>query len=291
MASIRTDRPAGEALRRLARKTLASLATDFERAAAGHGVHAARRRLKFMRSLLRLLRPAIGEAAFGKADRRLRAAAHAIAGARRAEAMQEAVAKLGPKDRAALTGLARLAAAAHGHEAAPQVLSTAAAGAKRGIEKVRGAINGWRLPKRGIAPFAKSLRDAYGTARRKLRQGLAANDIARLHEARKSVIHHLHHLEILEPLWPDPLRVRGIKLTNLRETLGDLNDLEELERLANASAAKFSQPESLAEALNAIAARRVRLLARAGYQARLLFAERPRAFAGRIGAIWRGRPV
>jgi len=291
MASIRTDRPAGEALRRLARKTLAALATDLDRAAAGGGIHGARKRLKFMRSLLRLLRPAIGEAAFVKADRRLRAAAHAIAGARRAEAMQEAVAKLGPKDRAALTGLARLAAAAHGHEAAPQVLSTAAAGAKRGIEKVRGAINDWRLPKRDIAPFAKSLRDAYGTARRKLRQGLAANDIARLHEARKSVIHHLHHLEILEPLWPEPLRVRGIKLTNLRETLGDLNDLEELERLANASAAKFSRPESLAEALNAIAARRVRLLARAGQQARLLFVERPRAFAGRIGAIWRGRPV
>ena len=117
MASIRTDRPAGEALRRLARKSLAGQARDLDRAAAGGGVHAARKRLKFMRSLLRLLRPAIGTPAWVKADRRLRAAAHAIAGARRAEALREAVAKLGPRstpENPALAELARLAAAAYG---------------------------------------------------------------------------------------------------------------------------------------------------------------------------------
>jgi CHAD domain-containing protein len=97
----------------------------------------------------------------------------------------------------------------------------------RAIEKVRAAVNDWSLPKRDIAPFTRGLRDAYGTARRKLRTGLAANDITRLHEARKSVIHHLHHVEILAPLWPEMARARGAALTGLREALGDLNDLED----------------------------------------------------------------
>lgn len=290
MASIRTDKPAGEALRRLSRKTLAGLAKDLDRAAAGGGVHAARRRLKFMRSLLRLLRPAIGKAAFTKADRRLRAAAHAIAGARRAEAMQEAVAKLasrGSPENPALTELAHLASAAHSHESATDVLSEATAEARRSIEKLRGTINDWSLPKHDVAPFVAGLRDAYGTARRKLRRGLAAGDIARLHEARKSVIHHLHHLEIVEPLWPDPIRLWKTELTSLREALGDLNDLEELERLAARGASDFSSPVRLQEARAAIAARRARLLARVEEQAHHRFAEKPGALAKRLGAMWR----
>jgi CHAD domain-containing protein len=290
MASIRTDRPAGEALRRLARKSLAAQARDLDRAAAGGGVHAARKRLKFIRSLLQLLRPAIGKSAWVKADRRLRAAAHAIAGARRAVALQVAVAKLGPRsspENPALAELAHVAAAAHGHEAAADALGEAVAGARRDIEKVRGGVNDWNLPKRNIAPFVTGLRDAYGTARRKLRAGLAAGDIARLHEARKSVIHHLHHLEILEPLWPDRIRVWKTELTSLREALGDLNDLEELERLATGGASKFTSPALLQEARAAIAARRANLLKRVKVRAGRRFAEKPGAFAKRIGAMWR----
>ncbi len=290
MASIRTDRPAGEALRRLSRKTLARLAKDLGRAAAGGSVHAARRRLKFMRSLLRLLRPAIGKAAFAKADGRLRAAAHAIAGARRAEALQEAVAKLGPHgspQSPALAELARLAAAAHGHEAAAEALSEAIAGALRDIEKVRGTINDWSLPKRNVARFVAGLRDAYGSARCELRAGLAASDIARLHEARKSVIHHLHHLEILEPLWPELVRAWKTELTSLREALGDLNDLRELQRLATADASGFSSPARLHDAQVAISARRTRLLARVKRRAGQRFAEKPGELARHIGAIWR----
>ncbi len=248
MASIRTDRPVGEALRRLARQTLSALAKDLDRAAAGHGVHGARKRLKFMRGLLRLLKPAIGKAAFAKADRRLRAAAHAIAGARRAEALPEAVAKLGSRgspENPALAELAHLASAAHGHQSATAVLSEAIAEARRSIEKLRGTINDWSLPKHDVAPFVRGLRDAYATARRKLRAGLAARDIAHLHAARKSVIHHLHHLEIVEPLWPDPIRLWRTELTSLRAALGDLNDLEELERLAVAGASGFSTPARL----------------------------------------------
>jgi len=284
MASIRTDRPAGEALRRLARKTLAALAADLDRAAAGGGVHGARKRLKFMRSLLRLLRPAIGEAAFGKADGRLRAAAHAIASARRAEAMQEAVAKLRPRNGpefSALAELARLAASAHGHEAAAAALHEASADARHNIEKLRGTINDWRLPKRGIGPFVEGLHQAYAAARRKLRSGLAERNIARLHAARKSVIHHLHHLETLEPLWPEPIRHRTKELTRLRAALGDLNDLEELERLAMADTADCQAARAV------IAAHRARLLAKAGRQAQQLFAEKPVAFAGRVAAMWR----
>jgi len=284
MQTIRTDRPAGEALRRLARKTLAALAADLDRAAATGGVHGARKRLKFMRSLLRLMKPAIGKASFRKADRRLRAAAHAIAGARRAEAMQETVAKLRPRNRPdspVLAELARLASSAHGHEAAPAALLEAAAEARRNIEKLRGTINDWRLPKRNVAPFVAGLRRAYAAARGKLRSGLAARDIARLHAARKSVIHHLHHLETLAPLWPEPIRQRTRELTRLRTALGDLNDLEELERLVVADAGDCQAARGV------IAARRARLLARSRRQAQRLFTEKPAAFAGRVAAMWR----
>ncbi len=56
--------------------------------------HALRKRLKFMRSLLQLIRHGLQAGEFKAANDRLRQAGHALAGARRAAALQEAVAKL-----------------------------------------------------------------------------------------------------------------------------------------------------------------------------------------------------
>ena len=58
----------------------------------GGSVHGARRRIKQLRSLLRLLRPALGEERFREASIALRDAANALAGHRRAEALVAAAA-------------------------------------------------------------------------------------------------------------------------------------------------------------------------------------------------------
>ncbi len=94
MASIESHLPAGEALRRLARNQLAQVSRELVGAEKGANAHPVRKRLKYLRSLMRLLRPAIGEDAFQAGNGHLRAAAIQLARKRHGEAMVEAVAML-----------------------------------------------------------------------------------------------------------------------------------------------------------------------------------------------------
>ena len=212
-----------------------------------------------------------------------------LAGARRAEALQEAVAKLQAGQEAPspeLAELATIAAQAHGEHATPAALQVAVAEALRVIAAVRDEISRWPLAKRDMGLFLWGLTDAYGRARRKLLKGLSSGGIATLHEARKSVIHHLHQLEMLKPLWPGMIRMWAGELLKLREALGDLNDLDELEALATGQGPSFSSDAARDHVLQAIAARRANLVNSVRSQADHLFAENPKAFARRIGAMW-----
>ncbi|MGH6821268.1 MAG: CHAD domain-containing protein [Methylocella sp.] len=289
MASVRAGQPPGEAFRALARKTLTATVKAIKAAGESGGVHDARKRLKFMRSLLRFIRHSLGREDFEIADNRLRTAADLLAGARRAEALQEAVAKLQRDQDSArpeLVELAAIAAVTHGEHAAPAALQDAAAQALQSVEAVRGEVARWQLAKRDTGLFLKGLGDAYGRARRKLLAGLSSGEITVLHEARKSVIHHLHQLEMLKPLWPRVIRPWTAGLLKLRETLGDLNDLDELEALAGRQAASFTSNAARDAALQTIAARRKALVERVRGQAEHLFAEKPKTLARRIDAMW-----
>ncbi|MBK1868080.1 CHAD domain-containing protein [Aestuariivirga sp. YIM B02566] len=293
MPKISVDHPAGEALRRLMRKTMRGLAQDLEQARSGKTVHPARRRLKLARSLLRLMKPALGKESFQRENQTLRDAAHALAVLRHTEAMGEAIAKL----RAATADaeaeesvFAALAAAAR--ELRADVVSPEETGrhietALALIEELRPRIAEWTLPKRDMSLFVKGLRICYAKARSLLRDGLERKEMPLLHEARKSVIHHLHHVDLLKPLWPKLFKVWTAELQELREDLGDLHDLDEL-------TAEFARPESpfaaLAQkdqALALIDRRRQAILARIASETGHLFAEQPKNFADRIDALWR----
>ena len=287
MASIEGQLPAGEALRRLARRQLTQLARELAAAERGAHAHPTRKRLKFLRSLMRLIRPAIGEEAFQSANGHLRNAAMQLARKRHGEAMIEAVAKLRKQTEGHADVIAELEAAAHVHaSAAEDAHAEGLAAARQEIEIVRSLVGSWMLPKRDRQFFLDGFRRCYSRGRRLLRLGLKTGDTLTLHEARKSVIHHLHHLEILEPTWPRMVKVWCEELGRLRESLGDLNDLDELEaQLANPETA-FGRISVNAAVCELIAARRLRLHDRIRKRAAQLFAERPRSLARRMDALW-----
>jgi hypothetical protein len=82
------------------------------------------------------------------------------------------------------------------------------------------------------------------------------------------------------------IRLWAGELLKLREALGDLNDLDELEALAIGQGPGFSSGAARGKALQAIAARRTKLLNGVRAQVDQLFAEKPKAFARRMGAMW-----
>jgi CHAD domain-containing protein len=291
MSPIRMDAPAGEAVRRLMRKTLRAIAKELDKSREGAGVHAARRKIKLARSLLRLARKALSPEQFDEANQSLRTAAMALAPLRSAEAMGEAVAKLrlALKDEKADDVLDALAAAAGRmkREVVTEADKVARIAEATGeVAKVRKAIAHWTLPRRDVVLFVAGMRIAYRRARRLLRQGLASGETALLHEARKSVIHHLHHIEALTSLWPKLFKVWAAELQTLREALGDLNDLDELAAELDRADGAFAGLAMRAEAERLIVQRRKAIIAAIKDETGHLFAEEPKNFASRIEALW-----
>lgn len=218
--------PSPDLLQQSAQSEAVSLATLLSATQPGQSVHGARRRIKQLRSLLRLLRNALGEEVCQRANSELRMAAEALAGHRRAEALVATAAKhlsaTGHGD-GFWCGLAEAHRNAHAAEGDPlQALATARDAATRAAKILAEA------PLAPVGGVAEVFLAGYDKARRRVRKGLDSGDAETLHEARKCVIHHLHHLKLLRPGGGRRLD----ELEALREILGDLNDLDELERLA-----------------------------------------------------------
>lgn len=273
------EAPSPSALKAAARAELRSLAAGLRKTTADQSVHGARRQIKRLRSLMRLLRAPIGEEAFQAANSALRSAADALAGQRRAEALVAASGRLGGGSRT--HGPWRQLAEAHrdalvtgpGAESGPEAAGQA-------IKAAASVVAGLKL-KPGAAPdIGKAFLATYRKARKWLDHGFTSGDAEDLHTARKHVIHHIHHLDLLSVHLSHPAR-RVAALEKLREALGDLNDLDELCHLA--ADGKASLPET---AIKAMAKRRAMLLKRAEKAAGRLFRQKPKAFRKRIGAIW-----
>lgn len=274
---------AAAAIRSYARKCLASAAADIRKAGGAQGVHGARRGVKRLRSLLRLVAPAIGMNAANTADRHLRAAADLLAGARRGAALLFAATQLGIQPQTEQ----RLASAIMQHSLAHLDRATQVAAAAQALEhiaKVRVAVSGWHLPEAGIDFYLAGLRRSYGKARRGLARALASGDPQALHNARKHVIHCLHHLELLRTLWPEIETARLRRFNRLREALGDINDLAELRAIALPGV--FPDDTCHQRTVKAIKKREADLLKSARKTARRLFARKPGAFTRRIGTMW-----
>lgn len=294
--AIRQAVPAGDSLKRYAKSQVVELEKVLSAASEkGHGgVHKARRRLKSLRSFLRMLRPAIGDEAFREANAALRTAGHALAGARKAGAMIEAVGKLAKATEKTADAerkdlLAKLAEAAQADAATHAEEATVASGVGVAIDQVRivkARLPDWKLPKRELGFYVKGMQKSYKRAQKLLEDGLAQRDAVTLHEARKSVIHLRYNLTTIEPVWPALFRAWSKELQTLREVLGDINDLHDLEVLLGTDASAFSKIEAKAKALALLEERRGQLIEAVHPLQMRLFSEPASNFGARIGSLW-----
>lgn len=235
-------------------------------------VHGARRRIKRLRSLLRLIRVPVGETAFEQANTALREAADALAGTRRAEALVVAAARLEPAT--ARSPFWRPLANAHSlSHAANTPPEAGLAAARAAIARAVQALVAADVADGDPDAAGHALLEAYAKARKRLRHALASGEAEQLHEARKYVIHHLHHLAVLDM----GTKKQAARLEVLREVLGDLNDLDELAQLAEGAAATPSR------AGVPIRKARARLLTQAKEAADQLFEHGAGTYARRLG--------
>jgi CHAD domain-containing protein len=289
---LKTEEGPSEGARRIAQgraeKALERLeGTEGDGLAAA--IHGARKDLKKLRGLLRLVRPGLGKKAFEAENRRYRDAGRLLSGSRDAEVKLETLLALRrhadalPSETAErwegmLESERDAIAATLRDESEGRVAEAAQA-----IAAGRDAIQGWSLPAGSWVLVEQGLLDSYRGGRRGLQEARSKPSAENVHQWRKRAKDLWYQLRIVHDAWPQLLGATIDQAHELTELLGDHHDLAVLaEDLGSRAELSDRAPFEAT-----IEQRQGELLDAALELGARLYAEKPRAFGRRLGRYWR----
>lgn len=289
--SLKRSETADQAIRRLLVNRIDSaieaLSADDE--AMHEGIHAARKRFKQIRAVLRLSRDALG-GRYQEENRRFRDYGRRLASARDAQVMLQTLdmlTGLRPK----LTGSAQsvrtvLAARRDEMETKERTDNRLRADIVADLQADRARIADWKLPVERFGILRPGLERDYRGGRRAMKRAYRSGTDTDFHEWRKRVKHHWYHLQLLAPMWPRVLEAHVAELKRLSDRLGDDHDLAVLRATLSAEPALYGGDDAIAPLLR-LAERRQRVLRR---QARRLgvrlYAEPTAEFGERLSVYY-----
>jgi CHAD domain-containing protein len=255
-------------------------------------VHEARKDLKKLRSVLRLVRDQIGEEIYRRENERLRDAGRLLSGARDAEVKLETIDLL----RGAGEGMptkAKLRKYIYSLEKERDEHSQADAERAELTERVAAeleaaelAIGDWSLDGGDWALVGGGLKRSYRRGRRRFADVRDDPSAENVHEWRKRVKDLWYHLRLLRQAWPAVVGESADEAHGLADLLGDHHDLAVLADDARRRPDRFASKQDLNALVAAAERRQDELLAAALGSGERLYAEKPRSFAKRYRAYW-----
>ena len=252
-------------------------------------VHGARKDLKKLRSLLRLVRTGLGEAGYKRENDRFRTAAVALGGAREAEARLECLAKLrdryGEEFPTPWSHEFSAMLKAKRDRIASGPLPRGVFDAIEQIEQGGRASHSWKLRDDGFELFERGLRRTYKRGRKGLAATTRDPSGDELHEWRKRVKDLWYQLRFLQRTWPEIVMPISEQAHELSSILGDHHDLEiigeEIERHPG-----LFRGNAQAKMLALVDRRQQELVDEAVPIGERLYCEKPQLFTARIARYW-----
>jgi CYTH domain-containing protein/CHAD domain-containing protein len=292
--ALKEDEPLGEGMRRIAAGRAEKALERLRESAAGEAataqaVHGARKDMKKLRTLLRLLRDELPKKVYAAEKERYREAARKLSGSRDAEvkletldALAEEVESLPEK----AVGMWRQILDSDREAATDTVQSQEAmAEAVELIEAGCGEIGGWQLGEDPGEEVVSALARVYRRGRQALRAAEAnPGDDENFHEWRKRAKDLRYGLELLSCAWSGPLEATAEEADRLTDLLGDHHDLAVLREDLRQRRLGEEETRSLEAAIEA---RQEELATEAFSLGRRLYAERPKDLSRRLGRYWR----
>lgn len=240
-------------------------------------VHNARKDMKKLRSLLRLVRGEIGDECYRRELAAFGDAARELAGLRDADVMLATLESLELEPGQA--GPLRQALEAHQIRTAAGTRERASAAATEILSEARGRVADWPLETEGFAAFETGLRRIYRRGRRAFRAARREPTPETLHEWRKRVKDLWYHCAILEQGWPPVMSALAEEAHELSDRLGDDHDLAVLLDWAREHADAAALEPLVAE-------RRARLQAEAFEYGAKLYVDGPKRFVTHLERWW-----
>jgi len=253
-------------------------------------IHTARKHMKAARATLRLLRPTLSQAAYGRENRALRDAARVLSAARDDTVLLKKLGDLarqtkGSGKRRRLSEFrARLQ-----REANRRRSELARRGLRQSAARLRGAlmmVDSWPTPPKEWKPVYRSLRDSYRKGRRCARCNAQRASGPTLHEWRKRAKYLRNQLELIAPLQHATVEAMSSELHKLSDHLGEEHDLAVLGELAHRSGRQLGRKaDSTLQKL--IDKRRRKMRKRALSVGLPIYAEKPGHFETRLRHYFR----
>jgi CHAD domain-containing protein len=272
---LKQGEPVPEGIARMARGRI-DHAIEALTDASEEGVHDARKDMKKLRALLRLVRGEIGDKVFRRESACFRDTGRELSGVRDADVMLATLADLEERY-GADTGAIRQELEAHRLRTAGGGRKQAAKVATAMLKEARGRVADWPLEHDGFEALEDGLRRTYRRGRRDWRAAASDPSTENLHEWRKRAKDLWYHCTILRESWKPVMSALADEAHELSDRLGDDHDLAVL----LAFGADSLEP--------LIARRRGELQEEAFAYGPRLYADKPKVFVRRI-EHW-SRPV
>jgi CYTH domain-containing protein/CHAD domain-containing protein len=255
-------------------------------------IHGARKDLKKLRSVLRLLRDDLGRKRYEAENERFRDAARLLSESRDAEVKIETLRELERRSGDAFPAGASLAwfealeaerdrVVGGGAEDDARAQAEEAA---RAIEEAAAGISAWPLETGSWRLLEPGLRRSYRKGRKWLGTVSEDGSAENVHELRKRAKDLWYELRLLHDAWPQLLEPSADQAHELADLLGDHHDLAVLAADLDSRAGLVASREEFAALIEK---RQAELLAAALDLGARLYAEQPKAFASRLHAYWK----
>jgi hypothetical protein len=251
-------------------------------------IHDARRCLKRLRALLRLIRPGLADAVYRREAERLVGTGKLLSGARDLFVMQQTLAKLedrfGAMPNGAAERLRKLLA--QGHARSRRSGTDARRQALLRLDQARRLFAGRAAGKIELEHVVDGLEAAYRKARKAFRHAYREDSDEAFHAWRKKVQLHWRHMSLLSRGWPEAMLARAGEAKELSRLLGEDHDYSVLLAFAGEPGASRLEPADLEALAERCRACQADLRAQARPRGERLFAERPDDLKERVTLYW-----
>jgi CHAD domain-containing protein len=299
---IGNDEALSDALRRITLSHLDLMIRELSHPDdADEGVHEARKAMKRVRALLRLVRDEIGYDAYRNENVVLRDVARRLAPVRDSailvESLDDLIAGYDDLVASSVFGQTRAFLILNHRRLQTEIIDDrqlmadilVTLKAARSRFEGHGALD----PTRGSAPIRNSfvaieggLARVHGRGRTGMRRARTLGTVEAFHEWRKRVKYLRYQIESLTPLWPDMLDAYAARLDELGEILGDDHDLAVLRSTISEHTDACTDPRVRTLLVSLIDDARADLQTRALRLGTTIFDEHTDRFTDRIASSW-----
>jgi CHAD domain-containing protein len=279
----KSESPA-KAVRRVGRERVGAALDCLRQPAHPAAVHGARKEIKKLRALFRLVRGEMSAGAYRKGVKALRAAADSLAASRDARVMLKAFAKVAGRQARQFAGIAGALKKNAQREARRFRRDDTVALAERLLRKTSRRVGKLNIKPAGWAGIEPGLKASYRGGREHCELAHRRPRPENFHEWRKQVKDLWHYFCLLQPVCPAVTRDLTDELELLGAHLGEDHDLFLLQEFMAGHCAKRSAETAALNRL--IAARQKKLRAAALKLGARFYADSPARFCERLGG-WR----